>query len=96
MIQNDGMFVCRKYDLSSSEPHSTLLEAVSNFCDDLLLKDEPKMSNFTHKFLKAIGDEGTLLSKWKLDAKKIGEQDTYENVNDLLRLLNQINADLLF
>ena len=35
-------------------------------------------------------------SKWKLDAKKIGEHDAYENVNDLLRLLNQINADLVF
>ena len=51
--------------------------------------------------LKHLSDLGLTFfccidSKWKLDAKKIGEQDTYENVNDLLRLLNQINADLLF
>ena len=62
VIQNDGMFICGKYDISSAEPYSALLEAFSNFCDDLLLRDEPTITKFTHKILESIGDEGKLLT----------------------------------
>jgi len=75
VIQNGGIYICGKYDFSSAEPYSALLEAFNNFCDDLLLKDEPTKANFKNQILKAVGDNGKILTNFITNLHSIiGEQ----------------------
>ena len=62
ITQKNGILVCGKYDFSSLESYSSLLEAMNNFIDDLLLKDEPTKISYKNEILQAVGDEGKLLT----------------------------------
>jgi len=63
VAQQDGFFVSGKYDYSNSEPYSGLLEAIKNFCDDLLLEDEDSLDNYRSKIQDAMGQEGRVLTQ---------------------------------
>ena len=60
IIHNGRTCICGKYDFSSAEKYSSLLEAFNIFCDDLLIKDEQAKANFKNQILKDVGDEGNL------------------------------------
>ena len=62
VTKKGGIIISGKYDFSKAEPYSALLEAVNNFCDDLLLRDEYTINRFKSQIRNAIGDEGKILT----------------------------------
>ena len=62
VTQKNGILICGKYDFYNSHPYSALIEAVNNFCDDLLLRNESTKIRFKDNILEAVGDEGKLLT----------------------------------
>ena len=52
-----------KYDHSNSVPYSGLLEAMKNFCDDLLLENKVVFANYRSKIQDAVGEEGQILTQ---------------------------------
>ena len=57
-----GKFCSGQYDHSNLEPYSALMEALRNFCNDLLFRDKVTIANYKYRIIEAVGDEGILLT----------------------------------
>jgi len=58
LAKRDGIFIKGKFDLNKIEPFSAVLEALTNFCDDLSLQDQTTISKYRYQIQNTLDEEG--------------------------------------
>ena len=61
VAKKGGFFINGKFDQSTQDPYSAILQAIESFCGDLLLKDESTIDKYRSKIISAVGEEGKVL-----------------------------------
>ena len=62
VVEKNGFFISGKSMISNNKPYCAWHEAINNFCDDLLLKDQATIDSYKSKIQDAVGQEGKVLT----------------------------------
>ena len=62
IAQKDFFFIRGKYDSYLSESCYAFQQAIKNFCDELILKNDDVIEIYKSKIKRAIGDDGKILT----------------------------------